>query len=863
MSLKKTIIILLSVVALSMPLIAFANNEDDHQHQRALQKVITDDSNAEIPYCGEFYCNDCQTTYYDTISFEDLGMPIINICGSLDGVSKTNKVTASIQYMSDDLTFETDTTFKIQGSSSAVYPKKNYSIQFVTNKGKKNKIQLVDSWGAQSKYCLKANYVDYSQSRNIVSGRLFNDIVHSRGIDDEIGALSNGGVVDGYPVAVFYNEQYLGLYTMNIPKDKWMFGMNDETLRQALLFGETWSNSVKLKEQITDVNDVTGSGWDLEYCSTEDDETVGVSWVAESMNAFIGFLNDNDGDAFKDGVSQYTDVDRAIDVLIFTYFIHAGDNVSKNIMWATYDGVHWIPSVYDMDGTWGMEWNGVFDISANDFSPGAGNMLFRRLLDNYPDEIQERYVELRETILSKSNIQRQFALFFSNIPQVMYSAESEKWTDVPSQDTNNYDQIISFMQDRVDYYDGLFGATIQEQEDLAYRVSFHAPTGTNIFVYETQDYSVDPVASNLAFSRTKNGALTQTDGQVNFLVAPSKGYVVDNISVTPSDGYKNLKGKEETGQDNTYRITKISKDIDVTIKLKKHVEHNASGNASYDWADDYLSCTASDICTDCGADIIETVNSVYSVEKEANCSEKGIGKYIAEFDNNGFTTQTHEVDIEPSGHNWGEPAYYWNDDCSKAAAIRICLNNITHVQAETVNTTAVVKQEATCENKGTTTYTAVFNDDSFVEQSKDVDDIPARGHTWKHYEDAAGLLKNGTEYDLCEVCGVKGNEKTLYGYANNYVKSLKITKGKKAFTVKWKKQSKANQKKFNGYQIRYSTNSDMSGAKKAAAGKASKSKKIGKLAKKTKYYVQVRTYTKSGGVVYYSKWSEIKSVITK
>ena len=133
----------------------------------------------------------------------------------------------------------------------------------------------------------------------------------------------------------------------------------------------------------------------------------------------------------------------------------------------------------------------------------------------------------------------------------------------------------------------------------------------------------------------------------------------------------------------------------------------------------------------------------------------------------------------------------------------------------------------------------------------------------RHYKEEAGLLRNGTEYDYCIVCKTKTNVKTLTGYANSYVKKLNVKKGKKSFTVKWKKQSKKNLKKFNGYQIRYSTNSDMSGAKYTTSGNKSKSKKIKGLAKKTKYYVQVRTFTNSNGTTFYSKWSGVKSVKTK
>ncbi len=89
------------------------------------------------------------------------------------------------------------------------------------------------------------------------------------------------------------------------------------------------------------------------------------------------------------------------------------------------------------------------------------------------------------------------------------------------------------------------------------------------------------------------------------------------------------------------------------------------------------------------------------------------------------------------------------------------------------------------------------------------------------------------------------------------IKSLK--KAKKAFTVKWNKKSGVT-----GYQIRYSLKSNMKSAKtvKVASAKTT-SKKISKLKKKKKYYVQVRTYKVVNGKTYYSGWSGKKSVKTK
>lgn len=93
----------------------------------------------------------------------------------------------------------------------------------------------------------------------------------------------------------------------------------------------------------------------------------------------------------------------------------------------------------------------------------------------------------------------------------------------------------------------------------------------------------------------------------------------------------------------------------------------------------------------------------------------------------------------------------------------------------------------------------------------------------------------------------------------------KVSGAKKAFTVKWKKQSsKMATSTITGYQIRYSTSSKMTSAKtKTVKGYKYTSKKITKLSAKKKYYVQVRTYKTVSGKRYYSSWSSVKSVKTK
>ena len=129
-------------------------------------------------------------------------------------------------------------------------------------------------------------------------------------------------------------------------------------------------------------------------------------------------------------------------------------------------------------------------------------------------------------------------------------------------------------------------------------------------------------------------------------------------------------------------------------------------------------------------------------------------------------------------------------------------------------------------------------------------------HSWRYVvQSASGYLKNGVGCNQCTTCGAVSNRRAIPGWSTRYVKSAKVKKGKGSLTVKWKKQNKKNQKKFDGYEIRYSTSGNINTAKAITVGKSKKSKKIGKLARKTTYYVWVSSYKNVNGVRNYSNWS--------
>ncbi len=378
-------------------------------------------------------------------------MPIMFLEGDYaSATSKKNDVKMTVRYVDPDGTsFSSYALIHVQGATSAGFPKKNYTIKFYKDEACTSKYKVDLGWGKESKYCMKANWVDSTQARNIVSCRIWRDVVQTRAtsaITERLLALpTNAGGIDGFPMAVYMNGEFYGLYTMNVPKDEWMFGMDDvET--EALLCANDWVNTdfnVLLGEFTLDsYGDYTTNkgGWELKYFGTE--KTTGSSaWVTESFNNLIRFCQENEGAAFKAGISQYMDVDAAIDYLLYCYAIYMRDNTSKNILWATYDGVVWIPSVYDQDGTFGMAWDGyryaapTGDLPRvkngeiiNGFNTGSTNfLLWNRMWDAFTEEILLRYKELRESVLTKEHMCSVFDEFRTELPASIYVADQQAW----------------------------------------------------------------------------------------------------------------------------------------------------------------------------------------------------------------------------------------------------------------------------------------------------------------------------------------------------------------------------------------------------------------------------------------------------
>ncbi|MBQ8351112.1 MAG: CotH kinase family protein [Clostridia bacterium] len=409
----------------------------------------------QASYCTG--CGDCVLTDLAPLQM----MPVVYIEGSLADAAVGSTVT--LTYESYETCFTTTAVMKVQGFTAAGFPKKNYNVRLYTDETLQNR-QKVDlgwgGWGEQSKYTIKANYIDCSHARNIVSCRLFGQMVKTRtSTIPELRAAPNGGCTDGYPIRMYHNGEFFGIYTMNIPKDKWMFGVDENKHPYSAIVTAQMHSATNKFNGTTDLYNTVD--WDVEYCSTGTD----MDWLNESFNDLIRFVRDSDVSTFRRNAHKYIDIEAVLDYAIMCFVMYGPDNWDKNAVYVTYDGVKWAPSLYDADCAFGLHWNGQSFWNFSDIENCApyeitwnraytNNLLLVRVMYAFFDDFVYRYYTLRDTVLSDENMIAAFESFFDSVGEENYEADADRWglpnpTDAASGEKNNIYQIRYFIRRRM------------------------------------------------------------------------------------------------------------------------------------------------------------------------------------------------------------------------------------------------------------------------------------------------------------------------------------------------------------------------------------------------------------------------------
>lgn len=504
----------------------------------------------------------------------------------INGEIPTTKdnVLAEMDYISKSENFHAYLEIKCQGSSSMNYPKKNFTVKLYSDEERETKLKKdFKGWGEQTKFCLKANYIDHSHARNIVSARLWADIVKSRNdyavLPEELRTSPNQGAIDGFPIKVYANGVYQGLYTWNIPKDGWMNNMDEDLDTHCMLCGESNSNLPCA------FREVSVSGWTDELHDTMP-STIKTSWE----NA-ISFVVNSSDEEFVANLDNYIDVQSVIDFIICAQVFRMVDSLGKNQMFFTYDGIKWIESVYDLDSTWGSGAYGGIDTNAtetefqsgyiNVSEGGRTNLLYERVENLFVERIKARYNELRQGALSISNIINRFERFTDIIGTELYSEDGDAFSGLGTT-KGNIKQIRSFAVNRLKYVDEVIRTLGLTKYTVTNNLTLVATSNTTETAVENEIYTatLTPIADSEMESVviTMGGVdITSTvysDGLIN-IPAVTGDIIITATAVTniSEDGLLYALPSRTTFDGTSAIDTGValaSEDIDWTIALELH-----------------------------------------------------------------------------------------------------------------------------------------------------------------------------------------------------------------------------------------------------------------------------------------------------
>ena len=452
---------------------------------------------------------------------EELDMPKVFFYGTALPTTKDN-VNLTMDYVSNTAKFSSYVKLKCQGNSSMSYAKKNFTVVLYSDETRATKLKKdFKGWGAQSKFCLKANYIDTTHTRNISGARIAYDMVQSRPdspFKQQLLQCPRNGAVDGFPIKLYFNGEFYGIYTWNIPKDEWMFNMKKSNPNHVVLCAEkntdgnsSLINSCQFRQLWTNGD---GNDWSVEIGTYSQN-------MVDSFNRCINFVMTATDQEFHDNIGEYFDLYSLLDYYCFSYFCCHLDGLAKNILMATYDGVVWGACLYDMDSIYGVNFNGnsyvATDFQCPEQYQEQFSALWPRIETCFRTELYARYLELRQGALSLSNIIKHVEEIYDVIPDRVFADEKAKWTNLPQVNTNTMTRFRNYMRDRAVYVDA-------QMQEIGTRIPC-----TGIVL------STDTLSFTTADTQTLSVVLSPDNctDTVTWSVSPTGIVTVDNGVVTP------------------------------------------------------------------------------------------------------------------------------------------------------------------------------------------------------------------------------------------------------------------------------------------------------------------------------------------
>lgn len=415
--------------------------------------------------------------------------------------------------------FKKHAILNAQGNSSMSFVKKNVAIDLCDDEwiGDETPKVRIGDWVSQDSFHMKAYYTDFFRGVGAVSYKLYDQIVRTRGnmydrpwkkalidtskIETTTKSLGNPYVgdyelltdtgarcfPDGFPVAVYLNGEFYGIFSFQLKKHRDNYHMDKSTAEHVHLDGTIdynilWNGTIVWGTgdngfEVRNPKNLYAIGGNKYDADIKQEEIAGENevntWIAAGqlpdgtaisskikkdlqkttkvkkyIQDFANTINVINAAAstyeasskteealktFKAVFEKYYDVENLIDYLITIDILRDIDGLKKNWQWFTYNGIKWWVGLYDCDCVFGgmhlgnMLYSPINSHLGNDLQLPTGF-----ILKYYNDVLEKRYAQLADAgIISAGNIFSLLQDWCMRIGTDFFKEEYKKWADSP------------------------------------------------------------------------------------------------------------------------------------------------------------------------------------------------------------------------------------------------------------------------------------------------------------------------------------------------------------------------------------------------------------------------------------------------
>lgn len=487
---------------------------------------------------------------------DDIPRMFFTLDGWLPTTKDEGKAKCILRYVSKTADFSRPVTMGVQGASSASMPhykKKNYTMVPYKDNTYEDKDKLTfRDWPAMNKFVLKASWVTPSHIRNPGTAEIAGQVVRSRSdysnLPEELRNSPNQGATHGFPVRVWVNGIYWGIYELIVAKDK-LFGQDKGNALHSIVGTEF--NDRPSCAFATTLPTIYGN-WSEELQDEMSADT------KTSLENFIKFVAGSTDAEFTANAEVYFDVQSVIDADIVFRLFCVPDNLCRNQIFYKYDKL-WYEGFWDLDAVLGLPpvagqiWY-AYDTPFQEGyvayrDHGVINMLYKRIEECFMDRFKARYWELRANVLSITNVLNVYERRMDTLKSYdgllaedyASTTGNGQFTGMPNTDKDNIQQIRQFVHDRWAYMDEVITAMVPPVRCIGITldqnsISFNGAGTQTLTATVTPDDCNEAVvwkSDNTGIATVADGVVTAVaDGSTNITVSCGEYSATCAVSVS-------------------------------------------------------------------------------------------------------------------------------------------------------------------------------------------------------------------------------------------------------------------------------------------------------------------------------------------